>query len=143
MSDYVSSLVMPDFLGHLGKVAPKARVHTVPNTILEIADQLEDNRVDCVMSVYVNEAQQPAAIRSRSLWTVDYACFMRRGHPLAGMKRLSTRTFLNAGPRRCEPRGQDHAVLRPLPRLARAVTQPGRDRQSLQRRLRGSCASPT
>jgi len=97
MSDYVASLVMPNLLGHLGKIAPKARVHTVPNTVIEIADQLEDNRVDCVMSVYVNEAQQPAAIRSRSLWTVDYACFMRRGHPLAGMKRLSTRTFLNAG----------------------------------------------
>jgi DNA-binding transcriptional LysR family regulator len=64
---------------------------------VEIADQLEDNRVDCVLSVYVNEAQQPAAIRSRSLWTVDYACFMRRGHPLAAMKRLSTRSFLNAG----------------------------------------------
>ncbi|WP_246740590.1 LysR family transcriptional regulator [Bradyrhizobium sp. LCT2] len=30
MSDYVSSLVMPDLLGHLGKVAPKARVHTSP-----------------------------------------------------------------------------------------------------------------
>jgi DNA-binding transcriptional LysR family regulator len=76
MSDYVASLVMPN---------------------LEIADQLEDNRVDCVLSVYVNEAQQPAAIRSRSLWTVDYACFMRRGHPLGAMKRLSTRSFLNAG----------------------------------------------
>ncbi|MBC9882870.1 LysR family transcriptional regulator [Bradyrhizobium sp. INPA01-394B] len=96
MSDYVSSLVMPDLLKHLGGIAPKARVHTVPNTVLEIGDQLEENRVDCVLSVYVNEAQQPAAIRSRSLWTVDYACFMRRGHPLAAQKRLSIRTFLNA-----------------------------------------------
>lgn len=96
MSDYVASLVMPNLMNHLGDVAPKARVHTVPNTILDIADQLEDNRVDCVLSVYVNEAQQPTAIRSRSLWTVDYACFMRRDHPLAAQKRLSTRTFLNA-----------------------------------------------
>lgn len=92
MSDYVASLVMPKLLNQLGKVAPKARVHTVPNTILEIADQLEDNRVDCVLSVYVNEAQQPAAIRSRSLWS-----FMRRGHPLAAQKRLGTRSFLSAG----------------------------------------------
>jgi DNA-binding transcriptional LysR family regulator len=96
MSDYVASLVMPNLMNHLGDVAPKARVHTVPNTILDIADQLEDNRVDCVLSVYVNEAQQPTAIRSRSLWTVDYACFMRRDHPLAAQKRLSTRAFLNA-----------------------------------------------
>ena len=88
---------MPKLVNHLGEIAPKARVHTVPNTVIEIADQLEDNRVDCVLSVYVNEAQQPAAIRSRSLWTVDYACFMRRDHPLAAGKRLGTRAFLNAG----------------------------------------------
>src|SRR5437660_11206191 len=88
---------MPNLLTRFGEIAPTARIHTVPNTVLGIADQLEDNRVDCVLSVYVNEAQQPAAIRSRSLWTVDYACFMRRDHPLAAGKRLGTRAFLNAG----------------------------------------------
>jgi DNA-binding transcriptional LysR family regulator len=96
MSDYVASLVMPHLLNRFGEMAPTARIHTVPNTVLGIADQLEDNRVDCVLSVYVNEAQHPAPIRSRSLWTVDYACFMRRDHPLAARKRLSTRSFLNA-----------------------------------------------
>jgi DNA-binding transcriptional LysR family regulator len=95
MSDYVASLVMPRLLSRFGEVAPNARIHTVPNTVLGIADQLEDNRVDCVLSVYINEAR-PAPIRSRSLWTVDYACFMRRDHPLAAKKRLSTRSFLNA-----------------------------------------------
>jgi len=95
MSDYVTAHIMPRLLKRFGEVAPRARIHTVPNTILGIADQLEDNRVDCVLSVYVNEAH-PAPIRSRSLWTVDYACFMRRGHPLAARKRLSTRSFLNA-----------------------------------------------
>jgi DNA-binding transcriptional LysR family regulator len=96
MSDYVASMVMPRLLNRFAEMAPTARIRTVPNTILGIADQLEDNRVDCVLSVYVNEAQHPALIRSRSLWTVDYACFMRRGHPLAASKRLSTRSFLNA-----------------------------------------------
>jgi DNA-binding transcriptional LysR family regulator len=96
MSDYVASLVMPRILNRFAEVSPNARIRTVPNTIVGIADQLEDNRVDCVLSVYVNEAQHPALIRSRSLWTVDYACFMRQGHPLAAGKRLSTRSFLNA-----------------------------------------------
>jgi DNA-binding transcriptional LysR family regulator len=96
MSDYVGSLVMPRLLSHFSEVAPKVRIHTVPNTVLAIADQLEDNRVDGVLSVYVNEAQHRAPIRSRSLWTIDYACFMRRDHPLAARKRLSVRTFLNA-----------------------------------------------
>src|SRR5437899_12414437 len=87
---------MPKLMNNHGKIATKASVHTVPNTVIEIADQLEDNRVDCVLSVYVNEAQHPAPIRSRSLWTVDYACFMRRDHPLAARKRLNTRSFLSA-----------------------------------------------
>lgn len=96
MSDYTAGVVMPRLCNHLAQVAPLARVRTVPNTVLEIADQLEDNRVDCVLSVYVNEAQHANHIRSRSLWRVDYACFMRTGHPLAAMKRLSTRAFLAA-----------------------------------------------
>ena len=43
-----------------------------------------------------SEAQCLGHIRSRSLWLVEYACFMRHDHPLAGMKRLSTRAFLSA-----------------------------------------------
>src|SRR6478672_7275062 len=38
MSDYVASLVVPKLVNHLGEIAPKARVHTVPNTVIEIAD---------------------------------------------------------------------------------------------------------
>lgn len=96
MSDYVAGLVMPRLLAHAGDAAPRLRFHTVPNTILDIPGQLDGNRVDCVLSVYVNEAQHPLQIRSRALWTVDYACFMRRGHPLAIRKRLSARSFLDA-----------------------------------------------
>ncbi|WP_050625832.1 LysR substrate-binding domain-containing protein [Bradyrhizobium viridifuturi] len=96
MSDYVASLVTPALLNRFAEMAPTARLRTAPNTIIGIADQLEDNRVDCVLSVYVNEAQHPGLIRSRSLWTVDYACFMRRDHPLANRNRLNVRSFLNA-----------------------------------------------
>lgn len=96
MSDYVASLVMPRLLNRFSEVAPNARIRTAPNTIIGIADQLEDNRVDCVLSVYVNESLHPALIRARSLWTVEYACFMRRDHPLAARKRLSVKSFLSA-----------------------------------------------
>jgi DNA-binding transcriptional LysR family regulator len=96
MSDYVAGLVMPRLVDHFSRSAPLARLHTAPNTVIEVTDQLEDNRVDCVLGVYVNEAQYPAHIRSLSLWTVDYACFLRRGHPLARLKRLNARRFLSA-----------------------------------------------
>lgn len=96
MSDYVCGMVMPRLLPHLEHCAPLARLHTVPNTVLEIPDQLDDNRVDCVLGVYVNEAQHPDHVRSRALWEVEYACFMRKSHPLACRKRLGTRQFLQA-----------------------------------------------
>lgn len=96
MSDFIAGVVMPRLMAHLSEVAPMVRVHTVPNTVRGIPEQLEDNRVDCVLSVYVNEAQHPDQVRSRSLWLVEYACLMRRGHPLAQKKALSTRSFLAA-----------------------------------------------
>lgn len=96
MSDYTAGIVMPPLCGLLARAAPQARVRTLPNNVVDIPDQLEDNRADCVLSAYINEAQYPGHIRSRSLWLVEYACFMRRDHPLASMKRLSTRAFLSA-----------------------------------------------
>jgi len=96
MSDYVAGLVMPRLIGRFSKGAPRLQWHAVPNTLLDAPALLEGNRVDCVIGVYVNETLPPAHIRSRSLWTVDYACLMRRGHPLAAPGRLTTKRFLNA-----------------------------------------------
>ena len=92
MSDYIAGIVLPPLFGRLSSLR-RRRARAVPNTLLEIPEQLEENRADCVLSAYVNEAQYPGHIRSRSLWLVEYACFMRHDHPLAGMKRLSTRAF--------------------------------------------------
>ena len=74
MSDYIAGIVLPPLFGRLEQSAPQARVRAVPNTLLEIPEQLEENRADCVLSAYVNEAQYPGHIRSRSLWLVEYAC---------------------------------------------------------------------
>ena len=96
MSDYVAGLVMPRLVERFGESAPRLQWHTVPNTLLDVPELLEGNRVDCVIGVYVNETLPPVHIRSRSLWKVEYACLMRRGHPLAAQGRLTTRRFLNA-----------------------------------------------
>ena len=96
MSDYVAGIVMPRLIERFSADAPRLQWHTVPNILLDVPELLEGNRVDCVIGVYVNETLPPAHIRSRSLWTVDYACLMRRGHPLAAPGRLTTRRFLNA-----------------------------------------------
>jgi DNA-binding transcriptional LysR family regulator len=96
MSDYVAGIVMPRLVARFGATAPGLRFHSVPNMLVDAPTLLEDNRVDCLIGVYVNETLPPAYIRSRSLWAVDYACLMRRDHPLASAGRLTTRRFLNA-----------------------------------------------
>jgi DNA-binding transcriptional LysR family regulator len=96
MSDYVASIVMPRLVARFSGTAPGLRFHSVPNMLLDAPTLLEDNRVDCLIGVYVNETLPPAYIRSRSLWSVDYACLMRHDHPLASAGRLTTRRFLNA-----------------------------------------------
>src|ERR1700761_4848764 len=83
MSDYVASIVMPRLVARFSATSPGLCFHSVPNLLLDAPTLLEDNRVDCLIGVYVNETLPPAYIRSRSLWTVDYACLMRRDHPLA------------------------------------------------------------
>lgn len=116
----------------MSEVAPKVRVHAVPNTVLEIPDQLEHNHVDCVLSVFVNESHHPDQVRSRSLWEVEYACLMRRGHPLASMKRLSPRRFLAARHVDVSPAGKT-ATPYSVPGRTRVVAKPGRYGQPLQR----------
>jgi DNA-binding transcriptional LysR family regulator len=96
MSDYVAGIVMPRLIARFGTSAPGLRFHSVPNMLVDAPTLLEDNRVDCLIGVYVNETLPPAYIRSRSLWTVDYACLMRRDHPLASAGRLTMRRFLSA-----------------------------------------------
>jgi DNA-binding transcriptional LysR family regulator len=96
MSDYVAGIVMPRLVARFGSASPGLRFHSVPNLLLDAPTLLEDNRVDCLIGVYVNETLPPPYIRARSLWSVDYACLMRRDHPLATAGRLTTRRFLNA-----------------------------------------------
>lgn len=96
MSDYVAGIVMPRLIGAFSEIAPGVQLHAVPNVLHDAPALLEDNRVDCLISVYVNEARPPAHIRSRSLWPVEYACVMRVDHPLAGVETLTVRRFLGA-----------------------------------------------
>jgi DNA-binding transcriptional LysR family regulator len=96
MSDYVAGIVMPKAIRRFNEIAPGVQLHTVPNILFDAPALLEDNRIDCLISVYVNETLPPAHIRSRSLWSLDYACVMRCDHPLATADTLTVRRFLGA-----------------------------------------------
>lgn len=96
MSDYVSAIVVPRLAGRLSKVAPSMQIHAIPNTLVDLGPVLADNKADFAISVYNEEVQRPAFLKSRALWSPDFVCVMRTGHPLARLERLPLKKFLAA-----------------------------------------------
>jgi DNA-binding transcriptional LysR family regulator len=137
MSDYVSRIVVPRLASKLSKAAPSMQIHAIPNTLVDFGKVLADNKADFAISVYNEEVQRPAFLKSRALWSPDFVCLMRTGHPLARTGEDSAEEIPRGAPCRREPGRQDHADLRPLPAQPRVAAQPGRDREPLRRGLRG------
>jgi DNA-binding transcriptional LysR family regulator len=96
MSDYVSSIVVPRLAGKLSKAAPSMLIHAIPNTLVDFDKVLADNKADFAISVYNEEVQRPAFLKSRALWSPDFVCVMRTGHPLARTEKIPLKKFLAA-----------------------------------------------
>lgn len=96
MSDYVSSIVVPRLASTLSKVAPSMQIHAIPNTLVDFGKVLADNKADFAISVYNEEVQRPTFLKSRALWSPDFVCFMRTGHPLARLEKIPLKKFLAA-----------------------------------------------
>lgn len=96
MSDYVSGIVVPRLASKLSKAAPSMQIHGIPNTLVDFGKVLADNKADFAISVYNEEVQRPAFLKSRALWSPDFMCFMRTGHPLARLEKIPLKKFLAA-----------------------------------------------
>ena len=96
MSDYVSSIVVPRLAARLSKAAPSMQIHAIPNTLVEFGKVLADNKADFAISVYNEEVQRPAFLKSRALWSPDFVCVLRTGHPLARADKIPLKKFLAA-----------------------------------------------
>ncbi|QNK70412.1 LysR family transcriptional regulator [Variovorax sp. PAMC26660] len=96
MSDYVSSIVVPRLASRLSKAAPSMQIHAIPNTLVDFGKVLADNKADFAISVYNEEVQRPAFLKSRALWSPDFVCLMRTGHPLARLQKIPLKKFLAA-----------------------------------------------
>ena len=96
MSDYVSGIVVPRLASKLSKAAPSMQIHGIPNTLVDFGKVLADNKADFAISVYNEEVQRPAFLKSRALWSPDFMCFMRTGHPLARLDKIPLKKFLAA-----------------------------------------------
>ncbi|MBB3178758.1 LysR family transcriptional regulator [Variovorax sp. Sphag1AA] len=96
MTDYVSCIIAPRLMQRLVEVAPGMQCHTLPGTVVDFCQALADGKADFAIGAYNDEVQRPAFLRSRRLWPVDFACFMRRGHPLAQERKITPKKFLTA-----------------------------------------------
>ncbi|HEY2255457.1 MAG TPA: LysR family transcriptional regulator, partial [Variovorax sp.] len=96
MSDYVAAIVVPRLAARLSKAAPSMQIHAIPNTLVDFGPVLADNRADFAISVYNDEVQRPAFLKSRALWSPGFVCVMRSAHPLARLERLPLKKFLAA-----------------------------------------------
>jgi DNA-binding transcriptional LysR family regulator len=96
MSDYVSGIVVPRLASKLSKAAPSMQIHAIPNTLVDFDKVLADNKADFAISVYNEEVQRPAFLKSRALWSPDFVCVMRTGHPLARAEKIPLKKFLAA-----------------------------------------------
>ena len=96
MSDYVSGIVVPRLASKLSKAAPSMLIHAIPNTLVDFDKVLADNKADFAISVYNEEVQRPAFLKSRALWSPDFVCVMRTGHPLARADKIPLKKFLAA-----------------------------------------------
>jgi DNA-binding transcriptional LysR family regulator len=96
MSDYVASIVVPRLAARLSRAAPSMQIHAIPNTLVDFVPVLADNRADFAISVYNEEVQRPAFLKSRALWSPDFVCVMRAGHPLDRADRIPLKKFLAA-----------------------------------------------
>ncbi|QGW80138.1 LysR family transcriptional regulator [Variovorax paradoxus] len=96
MSDYVSGIVVPRLASKLSKAAPSMQIHAIPNRLVDFDKVLADNKADFAISVYNEEVQRPAFLKSRALWSPDFVCVMRTGHSLARADRIPLKKFLAA-----------------------------------------------
>ncbi|MBV8620511.1 MAG: LysR family transcriptional regulator [Curvibacter sp.] len=96
MTDYVASIVAPRLLQRLAEAAPGMQCHTLPGTVVDFCPSLAEGKADFAVGAYNDDVQRPGFLRSRRLWSVDFACFMRRGHPLATDRRMTLKKFLAA-----------------------------------------------
>jgi DNA-binding transcriptional LysR family regulator len=96
MSDYVASIVVPRLSARLSQAALSMQIHTIPNVLVDFCPVLADNRADFAISVYNEEVQRPAFLKSRALWSPSFVCMMRAGHPLDRSDRIPLKRFLAA-----------------------------------------------
>jgi DNA-binding transcriptional LysR family regulator len=80
MTDIGEIYFLPRLIPLLAEIAPGVQLSTVRDTSLNLHDALESGHVDIAVGLLPNLG---AGFFQRRLFSQNYVCMMRRGHPLA------------------------------------------------------------
>lgn len=90
MADSTASVLLPSLMRQIKLEAPKLRVRTVSPLTRDPRPALTQNEIDFAIGSFPGIATQLAAeqdgkssLRHSSLYSGEYVCIMRKGHPLA------------------------------------------------------------
>src|SRR5262249_26800795 len=89
MADSTATMLMPGLVNAIESAGALANIRVLPLTTRDPRPLLEEDEVDCAIGYFpsviagIVAEGQAAALRHRSLYTTEYVCVMRRGHPLA------------------------------------------------------------
>lgn len=100
-TDFGAAFLLPKLLPHLQAVAPSVRVRAIAAPRHGVEDMLEAGEADLAFGSF---AISRSPFFQRRLYTSDYVCLVRKGHPQANVP-LTEEAYLNAM----------HALVAPLP----------------------------
>ena len=90
-TDYLEALVAPSLLAALAVDAPRARFAALPvGTALPKAD-LESGACDLAIAGFFDEV--PSGFHEEALFDDDFACAVRKGHPLGRARKVTLEAF--------------------------------------------------
>jgi DNA-binding transcriptional LysR family regulator len=101
MADSTATMLIPGLVGAIESADARANIRVLPLTTRDPRHLLEEDEADCaigyfpgVIAAIVAEGQD-ATLRHRRLYTTQYVCVMRHGHPLSEGE-LTLEAFVDA-----------------------------------------------
>jgi len=108
MSDVGEMVFLPALVRHLDLIDASVRVETRQLTSDEVGAQLESGEVDFAAGYLPSLSR---TVISRPLFREHYVCMVRRDHPLAKAKTVTTREFLAYPHVLIESMGSGHRII--------------------------------
>ena len=115
--DLFDALVLPALLHRIGREGPSIDFAVVP-TPRRLADSLETGDVDLAIHPVLLDptpfdlgTQVDAELQSRTLFRDSFDCFVRRGHPMLGARRLTLKNYVALNHILVSPGGEGPGIV--------------------------------